>query len=255
MLGLLELEAIGRRYLDMSVAGASAFRKAERLAGFDRDTAIQRLRRALPSIALLGVAVAVLVEWDLYIAGLAAVVGSLRISRSLRRSVPQAAASWLKGGNGEQAVGALLQRLEARGWRAIHDRRIPGSEANIDHIVVGPGGVFVIETKNYSSKVTVGRSTIFAGGQNQTKILKQAKGEALAAYRVIEPLIKPLGLRVRPVVCFIGVVRDQGARRVQGVEVVSSTELVRFLGTRPAVLDESQVATMSFMLGRLLDAA
>ena len=37
----------------------------------------------------------------------------------------------------------------------LHDRRVPGTRGNIDHIVVGPAGVFVIDAKNYQGKIEV----------------------------------------------------------------------------------------------------
>ncbi|WP_293167360.1 nuclease-related domain-containing protein [Microcella sp.] len=47
----------------------------------------------------------------------------------------------------EAAVGARLDGLASESIRVMHDRRIPRSKANIDHIVVTPGGVWVIDTK------------------------------------------------------------------------------------------------------------
>ena len=37
----------------------------------------------------------------------------------------------------------------------LHDRRVPGTRGNIDHIVVGPAGVFVIDAKNYQGKIEI----------------------------------------------------------------------------------------------------
>jgi hypothetical protein len=47
-------------------------------------------------------------------------------------------------------VGARLDKARERGISALHDRRIPGTRANIDHIAVGPRGVFVIDAKKYT---------------------------------------------------------------------------------------------------------
>ncbi len=46
-------------------------------------------------------------------------------------------------------MGARLDGLASESIRVMHDRRIPRSKANIDHIVVTPGGVWVIDTKRY----------------------------------------------------------------------------------------------------------
>lgn len=64
----------------------------------------------------------------------------------------QSTKAWSSGAAGEAAVGARLDGLASESIRVMHDRRIPRSKANIDHIVVTPGGVWVIDTKRYVGK-------------------------------------------------------------------------------------------------------
>jgi len=59
---------------------------------------------------------------------------------------------WATGAEGERRVGARLDALASDQTRVLHDRRIPGSKANIDHIVVTSAGVWVIDTKRYVEK-------------------------------------------------------------------------------------------------------
>lgn len=59
---------------------------------------------------------------------------------------------WATGAIGEEIVGAKLDAIASEQIRVLHDRRIPKSKANIDHIVVTPGGVWVIDTKRYVDK-------------------------------------------------------------------------------------------------------
>jgi len=62
-----------------------------------------------------------------------------------------AADSVRKGNEGEMLVSERLDVLDGAGWRVSHDRRKSvTSPANLDHVVVGPPGVFVIDTKNWS---------------------------------------------------------------------------------------------------------
>jgi hypothetical protein len=69
-------------------------------------------------------------------------------------------AAYDKGAAGEQRLGPLLEQLiEGFGW-VLHDRAV-GRNANIDHIVVVPSGVWVIDSKNYRGKVRVQRSGLF----------------------------------------------------------------------------------------------
>ncbi len=53
--------------------------------------------------------------------------------------------AWERGASGERIVGARLDRIT--GIEVLHDRRIPGTRASIDHIAIGPGGVYVIDAK------------------------------------------------------------------------------------------------------------
>ena len=65
---------------------------------------------------------------------------------------PSTTTSWAKGAPGEEKVGAHLDALAKQGVRALHDRRVPGSLANIDHIAISAGGVWVIDAKRYKNK-------------------------------------------------------------------------------------------------------
>jgi hypothetical protein len=62
---------------------------------------------------------------------------------------PQVDRAWSSGAFGEGVVGRRLDALSDRGVIALHDRRIPGSLSNIDHIAICPTGVHVIDTKRY----------------------------------------------------------------------------------------------------------
>ena len=61
--------------------------------------------------------------------------------------------AWKIGAEGERRVAEVLG--QATGIEVLHDRLVPGSRANIDHIAIGPAGVFVIDAKNYTGKVEV----------------------------------------------------------------------------------------------------
>ena len=69
---------------------------------------------------------------------------------------PQSTRAWEVGAKGKVAVGKLLDSLAIKyGFRLLHDRLIPKSRANIDHLAITPFGVFVIDAKNYQGMVRV----------------------------------------------------------------------------------------------------
>jgi hypothetical protein len=49
------------------------------------------------------------------------------------------------------------------GFVVFHDLHVPGSPANIDHLVVGPTGVFVVDSKAYTGTLTAGGDTLWRG--------------------------------------------------------------------------------------------
>jgi hypothetical protein len=95
----------------------------------------------------------------------AALVIAFGIWRGRVRS--RRAESYRQGARGERAVGQLLETTRAKGYRVFHD--LPGDGYNIDHVLVGPAGVFVIETKTISKaegnpKVTYDGERILVDG-------------------------------------------------------------------------------------------
>jgi hypothetical protein len=89
---------------------------------------------------------------------------------------PQHQKAWARGAAGEEHVASLLAKYLDDDVIALHDRRIPGSRANIDHIVVAPSGVWVIDTKRYKGKATIDRPLLskprlVINGRDQTKLI------------------------------------------------------------------------------------
>ncbi|MEU9703046.1 nuclease-related domain-containing protein [Streptomyces sp. NPDC047981] len=73
------------------------------------------------------------------------------------------AGRWDIGAAAEQETGRLLAGLEAAGWHVRHDLALPGSRANLDHVLVSPCGtaVVVLDTKRWHR----GRTTQLLGGR------------------------------------------------------------------------------------------
>ncbi len=64
----------------------------------------------------------------------------------------QSTKAWATGAVGEERLGARLDSLVSESIAVLHDRRIPGSKANIDHIAVTTAGIWVIDAKRYKGK-------------------------------------------------------------------------------------------------------
>jgi len=66
---------------------------------------------------------------------------------------PSPAGRWAAGAAGERATARALAGVERDGWTVLHDVRPPGKRWNLDHVLVGPAGVVVVETKQWRRPV------------------------------------------------------------------------------------------------------
>lgn len=71
----------------------------------------------------------------------------------VRDAVPRHIEQWLDGAEGERWTEKALMTLEKQGWHVAHD--LQGKYENVDHLVVGPTGVFLLDSKNWHGDVTV----------------------------------------------------------------------------------------------------
>jgi hypothetical protein len=107
--------------------------------------------------AILGIGAAAGLVSSLLVSRLGLVVGGLAATAAgwgLRFRPSPDAIAWRRGAAGERRTARLLGPLERHGWAVLHDLAVPGSAANIDHLVIGPGGVFVIDSKQYRGRLS-----------------------------------------------------------------------------------------------------
>ncbi len=160
------------------------------------------------------------------------------------------------GRNGERKVGQYLEYLRRDGYRVYHD--ITNGDHNIDHAIIGPAGVFTIETKTIS-KPKRGQAEIVYDG---VKVLvnglapdRDPLPQALAQAREMRQLLRDVtgkDLRVCPVVVYPGwFVNYTGHGTSPDVRVMNPGFLPHFLPAFGKSLTTDEVEE----LGRMLDAA
>lgn len=172
-----------------------------------------------------------------------------RRAREKAERLARRAEMFEKGADGEAATAALLQQLPA-GWTAIHDVRWPSRRfANIDHLVIGPGGVFVIDSKNWSGHISVDNGVLRQNGRSREKSVAACADAGLA----VAELAGPYTGRVAPVLCFTTAVPLTGWCR--DVLVCSSSTLSHMLLSRPCVMTPAEVADAALRLDAQLRAA
>lgn len=134
---------------------------------------------------------------------LAACFAAMAPARALW-SPRQATEAWCKGADGEERLGRRLEELDQHAFRVLHDRLLPGSQANVDHLVIGPTGPFPVDARNYSGELTLSKGTLWHGRHPLTKRLAVTRREAEP---VSQPLSGPLPGQspdVKPVACILG---------------------------------------------------
>jgi nuclease-like protein len=137
-----------------------------------------------------------------------------------------------RGASAEEQVGGLLDQLA--GWRVIHDASL--GRGNVDHILIGPAGVFTVETKSHPGPVRI--ATVHGA------TIRQAHAQRKAVEAIT-------GLRVEPLLVFSRAWVDRPLARRKGVRVLPARMLLGYLTRRRRVLSAEEID----MAQRLLAAA
>jgi hypothetical protein len=177
---------------------------------------------------------------------------------------PSTTRVWKTGGIGEQKVGAALDGLGGDSVLVLHDRKIPGSRANIDHIAVGPAGIFVIDAKRYvDAKVEVRRSggllspvteRLVVRGRDQTKLVAGLAAQVSAVYEVLDGLAEFAHIEVQAVLTFVDAnLPIFSSLEIAGIPVLGLKGTVRLV-RRPGPLDDAARATLHSLLASRLVA-
>jgi hypothetical protein len=148
--------------------------------------------------------------------------------------------NFLKGAKGEEWVAHELSFLTSE-YTVFNGLRLGSGRQNFDHIIVGPSGLYVVETKNWKGSVEFRDGRLYAGGKEPSRPpLRQVKAATaeLAAY-LDEAGVG--GVPVHSVLCFITTRLPEDVMNVNGVVVCSGARLYNVLQDS---LDEPLAASM-----------
>jgi hypothetical protein len=217
-----------------SALAAYRRRRAEELGGWTRSlawraplvaaaslvTLVLAAQAGLPYGELVGLAVAALVAWR------------------LRFRPSEQARTWQRGAAGERRTARLLNRLTPDGFVIFHDLAVPDSPANVDHLAIGPTGVFIIDSKQWTGTVRQGADGL--AWHNHTPLdrtLETVRWEAATISRT-------LGTRATPLLCVHGAHVQGGGLDAQRVAIVPAHLLRSALG-QDRVLSDADVAVLA----------
>ncbi len=157
--------------------------------------------------------------------------------------------AWSAGAEGERLVAVALESLSRYGWTALHDLHWPGRpKANLDHVALGPGGVVLVDAKNWSGDVTAVDGRLRQNGYDRTS---QVESVATAVADLVAQLAPNHRSAVRGVVCLASQDLEPSSFPL-GVTVVGRAQLPAFLASLPPRLSPFDVADIGrFLEGRL----
>ena len=228
---------------------------------FPRLTAGQRQRwwlwRAGPALAVGGLT-AILVGWPvaLIAVGLILSAGALFSHRISPAFSPAARAS-----SARRRTRRRLARLGAAGYLTLHDRAIPGTDQVIDHLVVGPAGIYAVDSEIWDRRLPV-RATrggkLFHGPRDQAARLDHARLEAGQAAQLIGAALgQPI--TARPAMVIYGPTVPWIVVRISGVDVFCGRRLRKYLrreaAGRSGYLDERQIVAIHDIAAQVLPPA
>jgi hypothetical protein len=154
---------------------------------------------------------------------------------------------WYRGAQGEFVVGRLLTRLDER-WIVMHAVPVGRRGADIDHLVVGPAGVFTINTKNHSGQRVwvAGRNYRVAG--SRCDYIRNSEFEASRASKLLTAAVgRPVA--VKPLIAVLDPKQLDIKERPAEVEVMVTRRLIRWLRKRPVVLTPDELAQLAGVIG------
>jgi hypothetical protein len=216
-----------------SALAAYRRRRAEELAAWMRSLAwraplvaaglvghVLVAQAGLPWAGLVGLAVAALVGWR------------------LRFRPSEQARTWQRGAAGERHTARLLGRLARDGFVVFHDLAVPGSQTNVDHLVIGPTGVFVIDSKQWTGQVRQSADGLaWHNHYRLDRTLETVRWEAQAISRL-------LGTSAAALLCVHGAHVHGGGADAHGVAIVPAGQLRDALG-QVRVLSDADVELLA----------
>lgn len=167
--------------------------------------------------------------------GLAGVIGMVAVFELFRTNYDEWE-HWCLGMRGELAVTRELKPLPDD-YVLLNDLFLPNGRGNIDHFLLGPNGLFVIETKNYSGNVKCDGDNWFFDGQKTKSLSWQAKRNALAVRKSLAMVFSAHSTRlpfVEAVLVFVKH-KDRLDLHEPTLHVLKAEDLARFVLDYPSI--------------------
>lgn len=158
------------------------------------------------------------------------------------------------GARGERITATVLNPRSGNGWYILHDLAIPQSKANIDHVVIAPSGVFVVDSKNWSRSPKVGGGTLWVGRFPQRHELATLKWEVEQVNAVLRAALGEGNPEAIGVISLTGDAPRGSTITVDGITALAVENLVGHIAARPTVLNLEHVGLIAHALDRSFES-
>lgn len=154
---------------------------------------------------------------------------------------PQSTRAWAKGARGEARLAEAIAGLPE--VVALHDRRVPGTRGNIDHLVIAPAGLFVVDAKHYDGRLRIRDKgglfrtdyRLYVGGRDCSHLADNMAWQVKAVETLLSSV--EVTMPVTPVLCFIDVAWPLlfAPDSFRGVRLESPKSLRKLITATPAL--------------------
>lgn len=217
---------------------------------------VQRwIRRAVAALAL-GLLFAILVNIPV---GLLVAIVTVVVDVVLKNRKESSVEAWRKPSVAERKTERQLRGMEKAGYRALHARAVPRddegvSDGQIDHLVIGPTGVYAVDSEKWDKRLPVramSHRKLFLGPFNKKERLDEARWEAEQASRLISGQLG-YDVPVQPSLAIYGPAISWKVLMVRDVDVYAGGRARNYLRRRPKILSRVDVDRIYEAAARVL---
>jgi Nuclease-related domain len=172
-----------------------------------------------------GIASGILIDWRL---GLTTAILLASLDTVFRS---RATAAGARVTSAQRRTRRRLRRLNRAGYHTLHARAVPGTNSIVDHLVIGPAGMFAVDSERWDRRLPVRAvrdEQLFHGPYSQAGRLRYTQQAAAQAARLVSAAVDR-DLRVRPAMVIYGPRVPWKVARISGVDVLSGRRLRRYL--------------------------
>lgn len=152
------------------------------------------------------------------------------------------------GAEGERRTARALRPLIDTGWEAFHD--LDWTAGNIDHVIAGPPGVFLLETKNWNCRASVAGGRVVFNRRVGDNGPREVGGATLRRAKALQRKLSAVGFELKfvaPMIVWWGQFPER-IHKERYLTWIHGDELARWLGERPSELSHAEIAEVASLL-------